>query len=373
MFRMFAAAFAAALAGSLAVASAAAGPPSTAVPPVTAASINNAAPNGANDNDPSLIAKAETLLDRAHFSPGEIDGLDGDNFRNAMRAFQKVNGLAVTGNLDADTWNALATSDRRPVVKSYTISDTDVAGPFTKAVPANLVAMARLPGLSYTRPLAELAEKFHMSEDLLRRLNPRADLKRAGTEIVVADVPEMKLTPGRHAVEVVPPKDNEGPIAATIVVDKPARNVRAYDRDGKLLAFYPASIGSEEKPAPSGDFKVRGVDWNPEYHYDPKFAWKGVKTNPKLTIRPGPNNPVGLVWIDLTAPSYGIHGTPAPEDIGKTKSHGCIRLTNWGSVDLAAMARPGTAVRFDDQDSPVAPLPVPVSKTQRPAAKRRIP
>jgi len=266
MFRMFAAAFAAALAGSLAGSSAAGGPPgpSSASPPVTAASINAAAPNGANDNDPSLIAKAETLLDRGHFSPGEIDGLDGDNFRNAMRAFQKVNGLAVTGSLDADTWNALAASGSAPVVKSYTISDTDVAGPFTKAIPADLVAMARLPGLSYTRPLAELAEKFHMSENLLRRLNPRADFKRAGTEIAVADVAEMKLTPGRHAVEVIPPKDNakgkEGPIAAAIVVDKPARNVRAYDRDGKLLAFYPASIGSGEKPAPSGDFEVRGVD-----------------------------------------------------------------------------------------------------------------
>ena len=147
----------------------------------------------------------------------------------------------------------------------------------------------------------------------------------------MVDVPEMKLTPERHAVEVVPPKDhakdNEGPIAATIVVDKPARNVRAYDRNGKLLAFYPASIGSEEKPAKSGVFKVRGVDWNPEYHYDPKFAWKGVQTKRKLTVAPGPNNPVGLVWVDLTAPSYGIHGTPAPEDIGKTESHGCIRLT----------------------------------------------
>ena len=375
MFRMFAAAFAAALAGGLVGSSAAGGPPgpSSASPPVTAASINEAAPNGANDNDPSLIAKAEILLDRAHFSPGEIDGLDGDNFRNAMRAFQKVNGLAVTGRLDADTWNALATSGSAPVVKSYTISDTDVGGPFTKAIPADLVAMARLPGLSYTRPLAELAEKFHMSEDLLRRLNPRADFKRAGTEIVVADVAEMKLAPGRHAVEVIPPKDNEGPIAAAIVVDKPARTLRAYDRDGKLLAYYPASIGSEEKPAPSGDFKVRGVDWNPEYHYDPRFAWKEVKTNRKLTIRPGPNNPVGLVWIDLTVPSYGIHGTPAPEDIGKTESHGCIRLTNWDAVDLASMTRPGTAVRFDDQDLPVAPLPVPVSKTQRPAAKRGIP
>ena len=108
---------------------------------------------------------------------------------------------------------------------------------------------------------------------------------------------------------------------------------------------------------------MRRVDWNPDYVYDPKFAWKGVKTKRKLIVAAGPNNPVGLVWIDLTAPSYGIHGTPSPEDIGKTKSHGCIRLTNWNAVDLASMARPGTVVRFDDQDSPVAPLSAPVSET----------
>lgn len=366
--------YAAALVLSLA-ASAPGGPhgSSRAGPPMTAASINEAAPNGANDKDPSLIAKAEALLDRAHLSSGAIDGLDGDNFRNAVRAFQEVNGLAVTGKLDADTWNALAPSGAAPVVKAYTISDADVAGPFTKVIPTNLQAMARLPGLSYTSPLAELAEKFHMAQSLLHQLNPRADFERARTEIMVADVPEMQVRPGRRSFEAVPPKDNGGPIAAVIVVDKPGRNVRAYDKDGKLLAFYPATIGSEEKPAPSGLFQVRRVDWNPEYHYDPKFAWKEVRTKRKLTVQPGPNNPVGLVWIDLTAPSYGIHGTPAPEAIGHTESHGCIRLTNWDAVDLALMARPNTAVRFEDQDSPVAPLSVPLSERQRPEFKTPAP
>ena len=337
---------------------------------VTAASINAAAPNGANDKDPSLVAKAEILLDRAHFSPGAIDGLDGDNVHAAIRVFQKVNGLTVTRKLDADTWNALAAKDSAPVLKPHTLSAADVAGPFTKAIPTKLEEMAKLPGLSYTSPTAELAEKFHMSQSLLSRLNPRADFERAGTEIIVADVRDMQLRPGRHSIEVVPPTEKEGPIAATIVVDKPAGNVRAYDRDGRFLAFYPATMGSEEKPAPSGVFKVKGVMWNPPYHYDPKFAWKEVKTRRKLTVQPGPNNPVGLVWIDLTAPSYGIHGTPSPEDIGKTKSHGCIRLTNWDAVDLAAMARPGTVVQFEDQDSPVAPAPMPVSEEKRSEPKR---
>jgi lipoprotein-anchoring transpeptidase ErfK/SrfK len=369
MLRLFTAAFASALLFSFAASAAG---PSSAASPIAAASIDDAAPNGANAKDSSLIAKAETLLDRAHFSPGAIDGLYGDNFRKALRAFQEVHGLALTGNLDADTWNALASTDSAPVLRTYTISDTDVTGPFTRVIPGKLEAMARLPGLSYTSPVAEIAEKFHMSQSLLRRLNPRGDFQRAGTEDIVADAPEMKLRPGRHTVEAVPPKE-ESPVAATIVVDKPAGDVRAYDRAGRLVAFYPATMGSEEKPAPTGVFAVKGVAWNPLYHYDPKFAWKGVKTKRKLVVQPGPNNPVGLVWINLTAPSYGIHGTPAPEDIGKTQSHGCIRLTNWDAVDLAAMARTGTVARFEDQDSPVAPLSVPVSRRQRPELRRHRP
>jgi lipoprotein-anchoring transpeptidase ErfK/SrfK len=346
-------------------------------PTTLGSAIAGAAPKNSDDKNPRLIAKAEVLLARAHFSPGEIDGFDGDNFRNAVRAFQQVNGLPVSGNLDAQTWSALTTKDSASVLKAYTISRADVSGPFTRAIPTNLVAMARLPGLSYTSAQAELAEKFHMSQSLLRQLNPRADFARAGTEITVASVPEMNLRSGRRSVEVVPPqnapKPSDDPSDATIVIDKPARNLRVYDRDGKFLAFYPATIGSEEKPAPSGDFKVKGIVWNPDYQYDPKFAWKGVNAKRKLTVGPGPNNPVGLVWIDLTDPSYGIHGTPAPEDIGKTQSHGCIRLTNWDAVDLARMARPGTTVRFEDEDSPVAPLSVPVSETGRPKLENKRP
>jgi lipoprotein-anchoring transpeptidase ErfK/SrfK len=336
-----------------------------AAPEVTAASINASAPNGRNDSEPSLIAKAEVLLDRDHFSPGEIDGMNGDNYRGALRAFQQANSLPATGILDTDTWNALISNASEPVLKPYMITDADLAGPFDKRIPVDLKQMAELHGLSYTSPLAELAEKFHMNMEFLRKLNPGADFERSGQEIVIADVKPLNLRAGRDTFEAIPPNNNEGAAnesVATIVVDKPARNVRAYDKEGRLLAFYPATIGSEEKPAPSGVFKVRGVAWNPDYIYDPKFAWKGVNVRHKLTIRPGPNNPVGLVWIDLTAPTYGIHGTPDPADIGKTESHGCIRLTNWDAVDLAAMVRPGTLVKFEDEDSPVGPLPGPISQ-----------
>jgi lipoprotein-anchoring transpeptidase ErfK/SrfK len=326
---------------------------------MTVNSVNQAAPSGANAVDSSLIVKAEVLLDRDHFSPGEIDGKNGENFRKAVQAFQQANDLNVTGKLESDTWNALTSGASDPVLTSYTISDDDVVGPFEKLTSGNLEEMAKLQGLSYKDPEEELAEKFHMSEDLLRQLNPRARFDRMGEKIVVANVQPMQLRQGRGGltVEAIPPKKHaEGKRVATIVVDKAASDVRAYNEGGRLVAFYPATIGSEEKPAPTGTFRVTRVAWNPDYHYDPKFAWKGVKSNQKLTVQPGPNNPVGLVWIDLTAPSYGIHGSPEPNKIGKTESHGCIRLTNWDAVDLAGMVGRGTLVKFEDDDSPVVPL-----------------
>jgi lipoprotein-anchoring transpeptidase ErfK/SrfK len=212
----------------------------------------------------------------------------------------------------------------------YEISEADVKGPFTEKIPANFEAMAKLPRLDYASPRDELAERFHVSESLLAALNPGIDFARAGARIAVTDVPQRP----RH-VKV-----------AKLVIDKQARSLSAFDADGNLVGFYPASIGSAAKPAPSGEFKVKGVAHNPTYHYDPRFGFKGVKAQHKFTIQPGPKNPVGLVWINLTAPSYGIHGTPAPEKIGKTESHGCIRLTNWDALDLAGMVQRGTVVDF---------------------------
>jgi len=233
-----------------------------------------------------------------------------------------------------------------------------VVGPFDKHIPSDLEKKSELPGLSYQTPQEELAEKFHMSQDLLRRLNPQARFDHAGEQIVVTNVEPMALHDSRDTVQAVPPRkrNRRNASVATIVVEKASRDVRAYDKDGKLLGFYPATIGSSEKPAPSGSFEVRRVAYNPDYHYNPKYAWKGVKAKEPLTIKPGPNNPVGLVWIDLTAPSYGIHGTPEPDKIGKTESHGCIRLTNWDALDLAGMVHKGTVVKFVDTASNAAPL-----------------
>jgi lipoprotein-anchoring transpeptidase ErfK/SrfK len=193
--------------------------------------------------------------------------------------------------------------------------------------------MSTLEHLDYTGPVQLLGEKFHVSQNLLRDLNRGRALDRAGSVIVVPNVR------GARSNDTV----------ARGEVDKARKAVRAFAADGTLVAFYPATIGSNDKPAPSGTFRIRAVAQNPTYHYDPKFQFKGVKARHKFTIRPGPNNPVGLVWIDLSKPSYGIHGTPDPTKIGKTQSHGCIRLTNWDALDLARRVRKGVQVAFLDQ------------------------
>ncbi len=291
------------------------------------------------DKASALMAKAEILLDRAAISPGQIDGKNGDNAKKAIATFQQTHELDATGKFDEATWNELSQGSDQPAIVEYQISEQDVRGPFVRIIPRDLEKMARLDHLSYTSPLELLGEKFHVDPKLLKQLNPGKGFDEAGTTILVPNVGDRE-TSGR---------------VTKIEVDKSAHAVRALGKDGALVAFYPASIGSEEKPAPSGEFKVRRIAKNPTYHYDPKFQFKDVHTNHKLTVAAGPNNPVGVVWIDLTKESYGIHGTPDPERIGKTYSHGCVRLTNWDALDLSKRVRKGTPVDFVDE--PSSPLP----------------
>ncbi|MBQ0821489.1 L,D-transpeptidase [Microvirga terrae] len=283
--------------------------------------------------DPVLV-KAQVLLDRARFSPGVIDGHNGDNLQNAIKAFEKERGLKPDGTIDEEVWAKLKEASSDPVVTEYTIRDEDVKGPFV-TIPDKLEDQARLDRLGYSSPEELLAERFHMDADLLKAMNPGKSFDKAGTSITVANV-EAKSGPEK------PEK------AGKIEIIKKEHVLRVLTKDGALVAVYPASIGSEEKPAPSGSHKVRAVAPNPNYTYNPDYAFKGVKAKEKFEIKPGPNNPVGSTWIDLSVESFGIHGTPDPEKVGKSHSQGCVRLTNWDVEELSKMVEKGTPVEFID-------------------------
>jgi len=216
----------------------------------------------------------------------------------------------------------------------YTITDNDVKVAFLEKLPSKMEDMQNLDHLGFTSAVEGIGEKFHMSEKLLKILNPGKNFDKAGETIIVANVTNEPLQQK----------------VAKIEIDKPQRLLRAFAKDGQLLAVYPASIGSKEKPAPSGTYKVTSIAQNPTYKYNPEYRFKGVKAKSAFTIKPGPNNPVGAVWINLSRKGYGIHGTPDPSKVSKTESHGCIRLTNWDAKSLASITEKGTTVVFLDNN-----------------------
>lgn len=301
------------------------------------------------------IVRTQVILDRLRFGPGVVDGHGGENVDRAIAAFQRRAGMQPTGKLDRETYERIVEASSEPAIVEVKIEAGDASGPFVKRIPTKLEQMAKLKRLGYRTAREALAEKYHVDETLLSALNPGTAFDKEGGTILVPDVR----------------RDPVGAKVGRIEVLKDERRVRVLDETGVVLTEYPASIGSVEKPAPSGEYAVRAIAKNPTYTYDPKFGFKGVKATKPFEVPPGPNGPVGAVWIDLTAETYGIHGTAEPGRIGKSFSHGCVRLTNWDALDLAAMVAKGTQVDFIGADGePVSVAAAPNAKRSRRAASR---
>ncbi len=275
-----------------------------------------------------VYARAHVMLNNQHASPGAIDGMSGKNTLKAIASFQQMNGIKPTGELSKETWDALVAKQTRPAFVEYTITEEDLKGPYAASIPSDYALQAKMKGLYYTRVTEMLGEKFHMDEDFLKKLNPKATFKKAGEKIIVANV-RNDLPEDIHL----------------IVAHKGAKQLYLFNNKNQMVGSFPATIGSTDTPSPTGTYKVTGVAKNPWYSYSPSNFVQGNNLKP-LSLPPGPNAPVGNIWIGLSKKSFGIHGTPSPSAISKTASHGCIRLTNWDANDLGRKVRSGVTVRF---------------------------
>lgn len=288
----------------------------------------------------------QVTLDRAGFSTGVVDGREGKNTTQALEAYRKQNG-----------GEPLPSSE--PLV-TYQLTEQDAAGPF-EVVPSDLMEQSKLTALTYQSVAELLAERFHTTPQFLQTVNPSAKLT-AGESIMVPNVEpfavptkEMSMLPSQNGAKAVgtsgrsgAPKADAAPARAPVIltVSRSAGSLTVAGEDGKILFFGPVTTGSEHDPLPLGEWKVTGIYFNPPFRYNPALFWDADASHTKATIPPGPNGPVGVVWIDLTKEHYGIHGTAEPSTIGRTQSHGCVRLTNWDATRVGMLVSPGTEVRF---------------------------
>ncbi|MDP3675916.1 MAG: L,D-transpeptidase family protein [Novosphingobium sp.] len=331
------------------------------------------------DDKPRPTMQAQVVLDRLGFTPGVVDGAMGMSTRNAIKGFQQANDIAESGELDEATKRVLGQWSNIPATRVVTIPADFAAGPFYET-PDEPEDQARMPGLVYESLDEKLAERFHTTVAVLKELNlagspstsplvtptptpsassagftPKpgpASFFRAGQQIRVPNVGADRIDPASVkdanwlATLRMLGVGSEQPKADKIVVDKSSGTLLAYDTAGKLIAAYTATMGSTNDPLPLGNWKILGKAFNPPFAYNPDLFWDAKASDEKAKLPPGPNGPVGVVWIDLSKEHYGIHGTPNPETIGRAESHGCVRLTNWDAARLAQMVSGSTKVSF---------------------------
>lgn len=298
------------------------------------------------------VLRAQLLLDRLGFSPGVIDGKDGASYVAALRGFQAAKGLDPTGALDEPTQQVLESGGRVAATRVVIVSTAFAAGPFVPDFPDDPGAQAKLSSLGYRNLIEALAERFHTTPETLVALNTPDAKIGAGLPLRVPNIADVDPAPadqdarGWSATLQRLGVTAAQPAAAKIVVDKSEGLLRVFDASDRVIAQFPATMGSHRDPLPIGEWKIQGVSRNPDFHYNPKLFWDVSDGKDDQLLPPGPNGPVGVAWIDISKPHYGIHGTNEPQTIGRAESHGCVRLTNWDAARLAQMVKPGTPAIF---------------------------
>ena len=299
------------------------------------------------------VMQLQVVLDQLGFGPGVIDGHVGQSLALALSGFQTAKGLPATGAIDPATAQALAPYAQTAPARELTLTEADLAGQFVGPIPHGEDRQALLPTLGYQNALEMLAERYHTTPDTLIALNSAATKLVAGSKIRVPNIAAAardyspQLRPDWKATLAGLNVSSNQPLADHLVVSKAKKSLSVYDAQDKLIAQFPVTTGSTHDPLPIGTWKVHGADYNPKFHYNPKLFWDANKTDKKAMLPPGPNGPVGVVWLDLSKEHYGIHGTPEPQNIGRTASHGCVRMTNWDAARLSLMVRPGTKAVFE--------------------------